>query len=485
MKASIVVGLPRPIAATQSTVEALVMSLESESADFEVVLVHQGELTPDFKRFYDTLEGDLRIVTVDERLSLSAALNAGAEIASGDIVALVGVGNRPMAGWLQALLAALESADIASTLVVAPDQSVLLGAFDFERDQTRDVVVVALHAGESSDGIGGIRHCKAAGGGLAFRRSLWHAIGALDPHLGSPYSDLDFCLRAAAQGATVVTVGEARYELTTGGGTAAEIFMWSERFKERWCDDAPCDPVEGAKTPEQGASDGVAASRYFVDIDLSQTNTSLVRQLDLIPEGSSVLELGCSAGHMTRVLASRNCRIVGVEFDPEAAAIAAKFTDRMVVGDLETLSLVEVAQGAQFDVLLAGDVLEHLRNPEAVLRNARAVLAPGGRLIGSVPNVAHGSVRLALLAGHWRYRPTGILDATHLRFFTRWSTLQMLRRAGYDLISMQDLQAHPLSGEIRVFAGAIPKEAIAMVEADPDAWVYQFVFEAQPRATRR
>lgn len=140
-----------------------------------------------------------------------------------------------------------------------------------------------------------------------------------------------------------------------------------------------------------------------------------------------VLDLGTASGFLGRLLAGRGHTVVGVESDPEAAAAARPHYAALHLADLQRLAPLPEAP---FDVVIAGDVLEHLADPRAALDRAVAQLAPGGRLLVSVPNVAFVLVRLGLLLGRFEYAPRGILDRTHLRFFTRRSLLALLRGAG-------------------------------------------------------
>src|SRR5688500_10369431 len=139
----------------------------------------------------------------------------------------------------------------------------------------------------------------------------------------------------------------------------------------------------------------------------------------LVGTGKRVLELGCATGYVSRVLVENGCEVVGIELDAEAAKRAMEHCEFVVVGDLEVLDLAEELGDRQFDVIVAADTLEHLKNPEIVLERLHPFFAPNGYLVASIPNIAHGSVRLALLEGRFPYSQTGLLDDTHLRFYTR------------------------------------------------------------------
>ncbi|HEU5323246.1 MAG TPA: class I SAM-dependent methyltransferase [Methylomirabilota bacterium] len=143
--------------------------------------------------------------------------------------------------------------------------------------------------------------------------------------------------------------------------------------------------------------------------------------------GRRLLDVGAADGLLARPLTARGWRVTAIETDAAAAAAGAPHCERMLVADLDR----EVPPLAErFEAIVCGDVLEHLRDPGAVLAALTASLAPGGRVLVSVPNVAHLWIRLCLLAGRFEYADRGILDRTHLRFFTLRSLRALLDRAG-------------------------------------------------------
>jgi 2-polyprenyl-3-methyl-5-hydroxy-6-metoxy-1,4-benzoquinol methylase len=162
---------------------------------------------------------------------------------------------------------------------------------------------------------------------------------------------------------------------------------------------------------------------------LSETHKHILAS---VPDGSRVLELGPSSGYMTRVLAARGCRVDAIEYSPADAALAAQSCVRMVVGSLDDDAPWVDLRGP-YDVAIMADVLEHLRAPETVLARVRNVLANDGVALISLPNIAHWRPRLALLFGRFDYTEMGIMDRTHLRFFTRKTTLAMIHDAGFSI----------------------------------------------------
>jgi len=216
-------------------------------------------------------------------------------------------------------------------------------------------------------------------------------------------------------------------------------------------------------------------SKYDTELDPANANTSHAQILELVGGNKRVLDIGCATGYLARALVAQGCTVSGVEYEADAAEQARPTLDRLLVGDLEELDLVEFFGRDQFDALVFGDVLEHLRDPLAVLRRARPLLARGGCVVISVPNIAHGAARLALLKGRWEYRQLGLLDTTHLRFFTLASLREMLREAGLAAVEVRRTIADIFETELAIKPEDYDPELIEEVRADPESTTYQFV----------
>lgn len=194
-----------------------------------------------------------------------------------------------------------------------------------------------------------------------------------------------------------------------------------------------------------------------------------------------MLEIGCATGYMSEVLRDRlGCTVVGVELSPEAAALAEGRAARVITADAETVDWEAALGDERFDAVVFADVLEHLRDPRAVLQRVSPFLSSTGAVVASVPNVAHASVRLALLAGEFRYRPTGLLDETHLRFFTRASLQDLFESAGHVVTTWLRARRSIEESEVAVPGVAEGGAARAIAAADPEATTYQFVVRAVP-----
>ena len=149
----------------------------------------------------------------------------------------------------------------------------------------------------------------------------------------------------------------------------------------------------------------------------------------LVPKNVRVLDVGCGTGSIT-ILANqgKSNEIVGIEPDADRAVVArGRGIDVREVIFSESL----VIELGKFDVVTSSDVLEHVLDPGEMLRLFAEALNPGGRVIVSVPNVAHWSVRFALLFGRFDYQASGIMDATHVRWFTTKSLTQLFERSGF------------------------------------------------------
>lgn len=179
------------------------------------------------------------------------------------------------------------------------------------------------------------------------------------------------------------------------------------------------------------AGKSVAVSRNdYVHRWSSMRGQARLDLLDRIPmDAKSILEFGCGEAPLGAALKQRQkCRVVGIELDKHAAAIAGKRIDDVYCGDAREIIAI---MHETFDWIIGGDIIEHLDDPWTFLSDLRGIAKPGGRLLLSLPNLAHASVVADLLAGRFDYVYMGLTCVGHLRFFTRQSVLDMLSIAGW------------------------------------------------------
>jgi 2-polyprenyl-3-methyl-5-hydroxy-6-metoxy-1,4-benzoquinol methylase len=159
--------------------------------------------------------------------------------------------------------------------------------------------------------------------------------------------------------------------------------------------------------------------------------------LDAIPkDATAVLEIGCAVGALGAAYKDRNpgCAYYGVEIHPPSAEIAAGRLDKVFCASVEEVDLSSLERS--IDCIVYGDVLEHLVDPWAVLKKHRSLLKPGGRIAACIPNIQHWSLLQHLLQGNWVYSDHGLLDRTHLRFFTLNTIFTSLVESGYRVETM-------------------------------------------------
>lgn len=210
----------------------------------------------------------------------------------------------------------------------------------------------------------------------------------------------------------------------------------------------------------------------------SSHNRILEFLADLPP--SKVLDLGCSSGLLSDKIRALGHRVTGV--DREAFPETLDRVDEFAVGDLEDGIPAEVGTG--FDVVIAADVLEHLRRPENLLEDISKVMDPSGRLIISVPNFSHWYPRLRSFVGAFDYDQRGILDKTHYRFFTRNSLTRMVRNAGFEVRRHSEvgLPFDVLTGDGSggsAMTRLLRKADRVSVAVRPTLFAYQFVLHLQ------
>jgi methionine biosynthesis protein MetW len=216
-------------------------------------------------------------------------------------------------------------------------------------------------------------------------------------------------------------------------------------------------------------------------LDDNHSHSQIVRR---IPRYAQVLELGCGDGSMSRLMREHcQAHIIGIDQNPDIVWQAQRYCDYVFTEDLDDPRSLDALEGEKFDVITLVDVLEHLQHPEALLRRLKPLLLDEGQVLLSIPNIAHASVRLELLNGQFNYEKTGILDTTHLKFFTASSVRELLADVGYAVHDI-DYTWHDLPDEVIArYLQAAGLEATPQVVAkfhEPDAMAYQFIISSSP-----
>lgn len=191
-------------------------------------------------------------------------------------------------------------------------------------------------------------------------------------------------------------------------------------------------------------------------------------EMEMITNGSLVLDVGCHTGIMGEALQkNKQATMIGIDTDIEALHVAGGRLKAAILLDIEHGDWTHTVSGKgyhNFDTILFGDVLEHTRYPERILNQSKELLKPGGRVIVSVPNIAHWRIRLGLLFGKFEYSDSGILDRTHMRFFTRQSARALLENSGFKIIRSEVAGYALPHWLIRTFPGLLAVQIVMSAE---------------------
>lgn len=245
-------------------------------------------------------------------------------------------------------------------------------------------------------------------------------------------------------------------------------------------------PVAAASAPTPPAA---PAAHRELSMNMKQTPAhSVVNQelLSLIPDNARrVVEIGCMLGAMAQAFRATHpeAEYVGVDIDPEYAQAAAQHCTRSLAGDVERLDPAVFDSLFPSDCWIFGDCLEHLRDPWMLLKRIRAAIDPQGCLLVCIPNAQHWSVQWRLASGNFRYEDSGLLDRTHIRWFTRITMLEMFAGAGWQVAEgmTRNLPHSPLQDNVLTAIRAMAQAGGFDPDmAAQDAIPFQYVFKLTP-----
>lgn len=215
--------------------------------------------------------------------------------------------------------------------------------------------------------------------------------------------------------------------------------------------------------------------KYDYNLNI-ETETSQAYVAKLIKNNSFVLELGTANGKLTRYLnEAKNCKVYGVELNEADAIIASQFTEDFYVGNIEDLKWIDKFHEVKFDFIVLGDVLEHLRDPQSVLDAAKKLLNQDGRIFISVPNVAHNAIIMGLMEDEFNYSSTGLLDETHIKFFTKKSLEKMVCDSGLFIEKYTAIFREPELTEFKRKYDNFPSSINSYLQKRKYGLVYQYL----------
>lgn len=216
--------------------------------------------------------------------------------------------------------------------------------------------------------------------------------------------------------------------------------------------------------------------KYDFNLDLD-FNTSTGKMITAIKDGSKILEFGPGNGRMTNYLVNvKKCNVSFVEYDETLFSQISNFSSNGFLGDIESFKWVDFFSNETFDYILFADVLEHLRDPEEVLKQVKSFLNPNGRILITFPNLSHNSVLIDLFYNKLSWNRYGLLDSTHKTFYTTNSFYEMFKRIGM-YIEVEDYTFAPVGTiEINSHYEDLPKRIQYDFRQRPFGEVYQYFF---------
>ncbi|MEY5099436.1 MAG: hypothetical protein RJA36_2155 [Pseudomonadota bacterium] len=312
---------------------------------------------------------------------------------------------------------------------------------------------------------------------LGVRKQALKAAGVgFDPAFHFHFYDVDFCMTARRGGLRLGTWPIALTHQSTGGYGQGWLDTY-QIFHDKWSRVQDTEPRHEAGNQE----------RNVATMKQTPAHSLINRELmEMIPAGARrIVDVGCMHGQMAQVYKQSHPEVqyVGIDIDPDYAAVAARHCDEAFAADVEQLTSAQFEQLFPSDCWVFGDCLEHLRDPWTLLRRIRAAIDPDGCVLVCMPNAQHWGVQWSLLSGQFRYQDSGLLDRTHLRWFTRTTMLEMFQETGWSVaqgltrtLPAAPQQAQVLAG-IRTFAlasGIDPELAVH------DAQPFQYMFKLIP-----
>ena len=210
-------------------------------------------------------------------------------------------------------------------------------------------------------------------------------------------------------------------------------------------------------------------------------NTAAAKVVRMVGAGKRVLELGSGPGSITRLLKDKQCRVTALELDGTAIEIVSQYCEKVHPCDLNDPEWPTKLSGSdKFDVVVAGDVLEHLYDPWSTLSSLKSLLADDGYVVISLPHAGHNAVVACLLTGDLEYQPWGLLDKTHIRFFGIKNIQRLFNDAGLKIVEVDFVVKAPEQTEFANNWRQLSSQTKQALASNEFGTIYQVVVKAVP-----
>ncbi|CAM4154210.1 glycosyltransferase [Lederbergia lenta] len=392
MKTSIIILTYNELALTKQCLNSI--HKHTNVDDIELIIVDNGS-TDGTVDYLKSLE-KVQTIFNGKNLGFAKGCNQGVEVATGENILFLNNDTIVTKNWLQSMLKVLYKSEKVG--MVGPVSNYVSGhqKIDVPYQTINEIDIFASEY--CKENLEKTRQVlRLVGFCLLVKRDLIIKIGSFDERYeyGS-FEDDDLCLRALQHGYELYIALDAfihhhGHATFTGNQDIDINYLYlrnQQHFIDKW------------------------------DIDLNYYMHPRYEIVQLVPmEAGKILDVGCGAGATGLELKNRqSCQLFGIELNPLAASFAKSHYQAVYEEDVEPLELA--LPDGYFDVILFADILEHLKDPGKVIQKYAQLLKPGGSMICSIPNILHAEALFPLLQGYWNYQNAGILDRTHLRFFT-------------------------------------------------------------------
>lgn len=427
MKISIIILTYNQLSFTKQCIESIEKHTKKE--DIEVIVVDNA--SSDGTREYLSGLNNIRTIYNHKNLGFSKGCNQGFEISSGDAILFLNNDTVVTENWLPPLIDLLYRSDKIGMVgpvsnYVSGQQQVHVTYQDIDDLDN----FVYNHCNNNKDKFK--RVLRLVGFCLLVKRDVLKKIGLFDEHFEiGQFEDDDLCLRAIQAGYQLFIALDSfvHHYGHTSFNNQNDVFRDTlvtnhKRFKDKW------------------------------EIDLTYFAHPRTELTQLVPmTATKVLDVGCGAGATGLELLNRQaCELYGIELNPFVANIAKNHYQEVHIGDVEAIKVPY--SESFFDAILFGDILEHLKDPWGILKTYSKFLKPKGYIICSIPNILHAEAFIPLLKSDWNYVDAGILDRTHLRFFTPHSVYSLFPEDLFEVKNISHILVKP-EEKIKLFLAEV------------------------------
>jgi GT2 family glycosyltransferase len=455
MKTSIVILTHNNLTYTKLCLESI--RRYTREGSYELIIVDNGSTDGTIEWLQE--QPDLHVIYNEENLGFPKGCNQGMAAATGDYMLLLNNDTIVTVNWLDQLLNCLRSDERIGAVGPVTNAAAYYTAIPVPYRTQEEL---DLFAGEFNkpDPAKWEERIKLIGYCLLMKREVFEKVGWLDERF-SPgnYEDEDYCLRIRLAG--------------------YKLMLCKDTFIQHFGSASFSDNPSSFSSVLQENENKFAEKWKFNPVYSTHIRYDLLSLIDQIKdEPIRILEVGCGCGATLLQLKNLypNAELYGVELNEHSASVAS-LVAQVDSQNIETMELLYPKQF--FDYVIFGDVLEHLYDPWKVLKNIALYLKDDGKVLASIPNAMHISLIRDLLNGYWTYTDRGLLDRTHIRFFTFYEICKMFKETGYDNLNYS-----------RVTIGRTEQDEAFMTElckwSDESLWdqydTYQYLFQASKQA---